>query len=88
MRRTLIKNMQTPRFTPDVQLDTLGLFCPVPIWETAKAIERMQSGQVIEVISDDEAVQGDMKAWCRQTSNELLNIDIIDGKYSCYVRKK
>lgn len=74
--------------TPDVRLDTLGLFCPVPIWETAKAIDRMQSGQVIEVISDDEAVKGDMRAWCKQTRNELLDINVLNGTYTCYVRKK
>ncbi len=74
--------------TPDVRLDTLGLFCPVPIWETAKAIDKMKSGQVIEVVSDDEAVQGDMQAWCKQTRNELLGISVTSGTYTCYVRKK
>ena len=74
--------------TPDVRLDTLGLFCPIPIWETAKAIDKMKSGQVIEVISDDEAVQGDMQAWCKQTRNELLGIRVVSGTYTCYVRKK
>ncbi len=80
--------MVSRSINPDVRLDTLGLFCPIPIWETAKAIDRMLSGQVIEVVSDDEAVQGDMQAWCKQTRNELLSIVSEKGKYWCYVRKK
>ena len=71
----------------DVKLDTLGLFCPIPIWEAAKALDSMKLGQVVEVLSDDEAVKGDMTAWCKQTGNRLLGIDEANGKYWCYVKK-
>ena len=70
-----------------VKLNTLGLFCPIPIWETAKALDNMRSGQVIEVLSDDEAVKGDMAAWCKQTGNPLLGIDEANSQYWCYVKK-
>ncbi len=77
----------TPQITPDLRLDTLGMFCPVPIWETAKVMRNMQPGQVLLVLSDDEAVQGDMAAWCKQMRNELLGIDVQNGQYFCYVKK-
>ena len=37
----------------DVQVDCVGLFCPMPIVNTAKKIKEMKSGQVLEVIADD-----------------------------------
>jgi TusA-related sulfurtransferase len=38
----------------DVSIDCVGLYCPMPIVNTAKKIRDMQSGQVLEVIADDE----------------------------------
>jgi tRNA 2-thiouridine synthesizing protein A len=39
----------------DVKLDTLGYFCPMPIIMTSKKIKELTLGQVLEVVSDDEA---------------------------------
>ena len=72
----------------DAILNTLGLFCPVPIWRTAqKIIEDMQPGQVLPVLSDDEAIKSDMVAWCRNTRHELLTIVEQDRQYLSYVEK-
>jgi len=38
----------------DVHLDTLGLFCPMPIIKTSKKIKELTVGQVLQVVSDDE----------------------------------
>ena len=38
---------------PDRTLDTVGLFCPVPIIKTAKLVKEMRSGEVLLVLSDD-----------------------------------
>lgn len=59
---------------PDETLDTLGLYCPVPVWETAKRIKDMRPGQVIEVLSDDEGIMDDMPTWCRRTGQEYLGL--------------
>ena len=40
----------------DVKLDTLGYFCPMPIIRTSKKIKELASGQILEVISEDERV--------------------------------
>ena len=41
---------------PDRSLDTLGLYCPIPIIKTAEAIGEMEPGQVLEVLSDDPGI--------------------------------
>lgn len=59
----------------DVKLDTIGLFCPMPIILTAKKIKELTAGQVLEVISDDEGIKKDMPAWCRSTGHELVGLE-------------
>ncbi|MCK4522719.1 sulfurtransferase TusA family protein [Candidatus Aerophobetes bacterium] len=71
----------------DAILDTLGLYCPMPIVKTAKKIKDLKIGQVLEVISDDEGIKEDMPAWCRRTGNEFLRIEEGEGEYRVYVRK-
>ncbi len=71
----------------DAILDTLGLYCPMPIVKTAKKIKDLKIGRVLEVISDDEGIKEDMPAWCRRTGNEFLRIEEGEGEYRVYVRK-
>ena len=71
----------------DATLDCIGLYCPMPIYNTAKKIKEMKAGQVLEVLADDEGIKEDMPAWCRTTGNELLGIEEEAGEYKAYVRK-
>lgn len=69
-------------------LDTLGLFCPIPVILTSKKIKQMEIDQVLEVLSDDEGIKKDMPAWCKTTGNEFLDL-IQEGKvFKVYIRKK
>lgn len=63
---------------PDEVLDTLGLHCPVPVWQAAKRIAAMQPGQVLELLSDDPGITEDIPVWCRRTGHHLLGI-ALDG---------
>ena len=72
----------------DQTLDTLGLFCPIPVILTSKKIKQMEIDQVLEVLSDDEGIKKDMPAWCKTTGNEFIDL-VQDGKvFKVYVRKK
>ncbi|MBI2955185.1 MAG: sulfurtransferase TusA family protein [Chloroflexi bacterium] len=71
----------------DDVLDCLGLYCPVPISETAKKIKSLDVGQVLEVLSDDEGIKMDMPAWCKATGNELLSLEEDNGTFKVYVRR-
>jgi len=75
----------------DVTLDTLGYFCPMPIILTSKKIKELASGQVLEVISDDEGIKKDMPAWCETTGHHMVGIEeegAADKKvYKAYVKK-
>ena len=71
----------------EATVDCIGLYCPVPIAETARKLKELQPGQVLEILADDEGIKEDMPAWCRVTGNELLGLEEESGQYRAYVRK-
>jgi len=71
----------------DATLDCIGLYCPMPIYNTAKKLKELETGQVLEILADDEGIKEDMPAWCRTTGNDLLGIEEEAGEYKVYVRK-
>ena len=72
----------------DVLLDTVGLYCPVPIIRTAAKITGMASGQVIEALSDDRVILIDMPAWCLSAGHTYLGFREEAGQWRLFVRKK
>jgi TusA-related sulfurtransferase len=68
-------------------LDTVGLYCPVPIMKTAEAIRRMQIGEVLHVVSDDRIILIDMPAWCRSNGHDLVHTEPMGRQYHLFVRK-
>lgn len=73
--------------TADESLDTIGLFCPVPIIRTAERLRRMPEGSILEVVSDDRVILIDMPAWCRSTGNVYLGASERSGAWFLRVRK-
>ncbi len=72
---------------PDVVLDCFGLACPMPILKTSNKIREMESGQVLEIKSDDDGIEKDMPAWCKMTGNEYLGLAKENGEYRVFVKK-
>ena len=72
----------------DATLDCTGLYCPMPIIETADKIRELEIGQVLQILSDDEGIKTDMPAWCESTANDFLGIEEEDGEYRVYVRRR
>ena len=72
----------------DETLDCVGLYCPMPIANTANKLKKLEVGQVLEVLADDEGIKEDMPAWCRTTGNEYLGLEEEKDIIKVYVRKK
>ncbi len=71
----------------DVVLDASGLVCPLPAVKTAMQLEKMEIGEVLEVITTDEVSKVDLPLWCRQTGNELVEIVEDKQAFHIFVRK-
>ncbi len=72
----------------DFSLNTLGMFCPIPVILTSKKMKEMALGQIIEVLSDDPGIKKDMPIWCKNTGNTLISLSETDGVITLYVCKK
>ncbi|SFJ31084.1 TusA-related sulfurtransferase [Paenibacillus sp. UNC496MF] len=68
-------------------VDTKGLACPMPIVRAKKALDKLEAGQVMEVLSTDKGSVNDFQAWVKQTKHELIKHEEENGIYKFYVKK-
>ena len=73
---------------PDREVDARGLNCPLPILRTKKALNEMQSGQLIRITATDPASVRDFQAFSRQTGNVLVGHGEADGAFWFVLRRK
>ncbi|AIQ64125.1 MULTISPECIES: sulfurtransferase TusA family protein [Paenibacillus] len=71
----------------DIVVDTKGMACPLPIVKAKKALDGLESGQVMEVQSTDKGSINDFQAWVKQTKHELLKHEEDNGIYKFFVKK-
>jgi tRNA 2-thiouridine synthesizing protein A len=71
----------------DETLDASGLNCPLPILKTKKALSKMSTGQILDVISTDTGSVKDIQAFCNQTGNKLISTTEKDSKYIFTIEK-
>lgn len=74
--------------TPDRELDTRGLNCPLPILRTKKALNELGSGQVLKVLATDPGSVRDFQAFCKQTGHALLRSTEERGEFLFVLQKK
>ncbi len=72
----------------DAVLDTKGMNCPMPVLKTKKAIDGLQSGQVLEVISTDQGSKSDIPALLKRLGHELLETKEEGGAIEFFIKKK
>ena len=73
---------------PDQTLDARGLSCPMPILKTKKAIEKMQSGQILEILSSDPGTKNDLPSFAKRAGHEYLGHKDEQGFARFYIKVK
>lgn len=90
-RVTSTVSPQAPKYDvhgePDMRLNVAGAQCPGPILQVAQALEHLEDGQTLEVISTDQGFYRDMPMWCARTGNTLLCIDKEEKTIVAKLRK-
>ncbi|EMR13756.1 Molybdopterin biosynthesis MoeB protein [Methylophaga lonarensis MPL] len=56
----------------DVEVDTSGLNCPLPVLKARKALADMSAGQKLHLIVTDKGANKDIPAFCKMTGNQLV----------------
>ncbi len=70
-----------------VELDACGLQCPGPIMQVYKKVEELAEGDLLEVKATDPGFKQDIRAWCSNTGNTLLDIKEEEGCFLVTLRK-
>ncbi|MEH6471960.1 MAG: sulfurtransferase TusA family protein [Halopseudomonas sp.] len=69
------------------RLDACGLSCPLPLLKAKQALNRLQSGDVLQVIATDAGSVRDFKAFTDQSGDQLLQSTEQQGQYMYLIRK-
>ncbi|HHH13374.1 MAG TPA: preprotein translocase subunit TatC [Thiolapillus brandeum] len=69
------------------ELDARGLNCPLPILKAKKAINELNSGEVLKVIATDPGSVKDFEAFTKQTGHELLESAEQGGEFVFLIKK-
>ena len=60
---------------PARTLDCIGLYCPEPLFQTRENIDRIQVGEVLEVLTDDPAAEEDLKRFAKRAGHEVVSFE-------------
>ena len=70
-----------------LELDTVGRRCPVPVLELARHITDVAPGELLAVVSDDEAAASDVPAWCRMRGHTYVGAEARPAGTAYVVRR-
>lgn len=64
----------------DLEIDALGLLCPLPVLRLRKRMETLDQGARVCLIADDPAAIVDVPHFCNEAGHEMLEMQESDGK--------
>ncbi|WP_026582673.1 sulfurtransferase TusA family protein [Bacillus sp. J33] len=68
-------------------LDAKGLACPMPIVKTKKAMNELETGQVLEIHATDKGAKNDLTAWAKSGGQELIKQEVDENVFKFWIRK-
>jgi tRNA 2-thiouridine synthesizing protein A len=69
------------------ELDARGLNCPLPILKAKKAINKIDSGEVLRIIATDPGSVKDFEAFTKQTGHDLVETSETGGEFTFLIKK-
>ncbi|MFO6463544.1 sulfurtransferase TusA family protein [Jannaschia sp. KMU-145] len=60
---------------PDLEIDALGLLCPLPVLRLRKRMQPLASGAVILLHADDPAAHVDVPHFCAEAGHAFLGVE-------------
>ena len=70
----------------EIELDTSGTECPIPVLKARKLCQTLSKGSIIKVIATDPLAEADFRHYCEQSNYNFINIKKISDKL--YIRFK
>lgn len=71
----------------DVEIDTCGLLCPLPVLKARKRLSQMAKGEVLLMWADDPASVIDVPHYCAESGHVLLAQDELEQRYRYLIQR-
>ncbi len=68
-------------------LDAKGLACPMPIVRTKKAMDTLQTGEVLEVHVTDKGSVKDIPAWANKVGHDIVKHEEVADVLKFWIKK-
>jgi tRNA 2-thiouridine synthesizing protein A len=69
------------------ELDATGLLCPLPVLKARKRLQGLNSGDDLEVMTDDPAAIIDIPHFCSEAGHVLIEADVEASPARWVIRK-
>jgi len=79
--------MTTTNLKANRTLECEGLACPLPVVKTKKALEELNTGEVLEIRATDNGSVADLQSWAKRTGHQYIGLKEDNGVYRHYIRK-
>ena len=59
----------------------------MPLLKTKQTIDKLHSGQILEVLGTDQGSKHDLPGWCKRTGHEFLGLKDEEDYIRFFIRK-
>ncbi len=70
-----------------INVDACGLQCPGPIMKLKTEIDKLQTGNQLQIKASDPGFYSDVASWCKVTGNELISREKENGEITAIIKK-
>lgn len=71
----------------EITVDARGMQCPMPLLKAKQALNKVNVGEIVEVLATDAGSYKDFHAFAGQSSHELLLAEESNGEYRYWLKK-
>ena len=71
----------------EIILDTTGHLCPIPVLKARRAMESLNSGDMLVMLATDAGAKKDVPNFCDQNGHVLLSVDEADKTITFKIKK-
>jgi TusA-related sulfurtransferase len=69
------------------ELDCVGLYCPEPVFRTRQELDKMDVGEIMEVVADDPAAGEDIPRLVKRLEQQLVEMHKKNDMFHFLIKK-
>ncbi|HDQ05744.1 MAG TPA: sulfurtransferase TusA family protein [Candidatus Bathyarchaeota archaeon] len=65
----------------------MGLYCPEPVFRTRQELDKLDVGEVLEVVADDPAAEEDIPRLVKRLGQQLVEMRTENDRFHFIIKK-